>query len=100
MTRAGGNQEFHSTNQDFLIAALSSMNTVLYGVTRMMRSLGERGDAPPQVVKLNRWGVPSITLWVTSIALGLTISLSYFLPKTAFSSLSGATSLIAMFNWD
>ena len=29
-----------------LIAALSSMNTVLYGVTRMLRSLGERGDVP------------------------------------------------------
>lgn len=86
-------------NVVILIAALSSMNTVLYGVTRMLRSLGERGHAPPNVVTLNRWGVPFTALWVTSVALGLTISLSYFLPKTAFVTLSGATSLIAMFNW-
>lgn len=86
-------------NVVILIAALSSMNTSLYGVTRMLRSLGERGDAPQKVIRLNRWGVPSTALWVSSIALGLTITLSYFLPQTAFSTLSGATSLISMFNW-
>jgi len=86
-------------NAVILIAALSSMNTALYGVTRMLRSLGQRGDAPSRVSSLNRWGVPTAALWVSSIALGLTITLSYFLPQTAFTSLSGATSLVSMFNW-
>jgi L-asparagine transporter-like permease len=86
-------------NVVILIAALSSMNTALYGVTRMLRSLGERGGAPPRMARLNRRGVPDTALWLSSIALGLTITLSYFLPETAFTSLSGATSLVSMFNW-
>lgn len=86
-------------NVVILIAALSSMNTALFGVTRMLRSLGERGDAPKGVVQLNKHGVPTTALWVSSIALGVTISLSFFLPQNAFALLNGATSLVSMFNW-
>lgn len=86
-------------NLVILTAALSSMNSALYGVTRMLHALSERGDAPRRLAKVNRRGVPTSALLVSGVALGLTISLAYLLPKTAYVLISGATSLVAMFNW-
>lgn len=86
-------------NVAILVAALSSMNSALYGVTRMLFALGERGNAPARLTRLSRRGVPAAALGVSSLALGVTIVLAHLLPRTAYVLVSGATSLVSMFNW-
>ncbi|MBT2536530.1 amino acid permease [Arthrobacter sp. ISL-69] len=52
-----------------VIALLSALNANLYGASRMIYSLSERGEAPRFLSKLNKAGVPMVAVGV-SVAFG------------------------------
>lgn len=86
-------------NAVILTAVLSSMNTSMFGVSNMLRSLAERNEAPRFLLKTGRSGVPVYALAVSSLFLGLAVLLAYLLPRKVFLYVASASGFISIFNW-
>ncbi|WP_051389051.1 amino acid permease [Arthrobacter sp. 35W] len=78
-------------------ALLSALNANLYGASRMIYSLGERGEAPAVVTKVNARHVPVVAVAV-SVAFGFAaVVLELFFPEKvlpALLNLVGSTCLV------
>jgi L-asparagine transporter-like permease len=86
-------------NVVLLFAVLSTMNAALYSNSRVLYSLGQHGEAPAMVARLNRRGIPGVGILWSAALLLLTIVLAFFLPHKAYSYLVTATGFQAMFIW-
>jgi len=89
----------HLLNAVIITAVLSSMNTTMFGVTRMLKSLAERDEAPRFLLKTNRRGVPTRALAASGIFLSIAVILAYLLPQKVFLYVASASSFISLFNW-
>ncbi len=82
-------------NAVVLTAVLSCLNSGLYTASRMLFVLAGRDEAPRQLVKLSRRGVPFVAI-VFSSAIGFgCVLMSWLSPRTVFLFLlnsSGASS--------
>ena len=80
-----------------VIALLSAMNANLYGASRMIYSLGERGRAPAGLGRLSSAGVPRRAV-LASVAFGFAaVVLNYLYPDTVLMillNLVGSTCLV------
>ena len=61
-----------------IIALLSSLNANLYGASRMIFSLAERGMAPAALHRTNSRGVPVSSVLATSVFGFVAVALNYF----------------------
>lgn len=78
------------------IAVASCMNAALFTSSRMLFSLGTRGDAPKIMTKLTQHGVPRIAV-LASTAIGLITCLAnYLFPGQVFGFLLSTTGAIAL----
>lgn len=79
------------------VALLSALNANLYGASRMLYSLAERGDAPKVVLKLNKAKAPVLAV-LLSVAVGIVSTvLELFFPDRvlpALLNLVGSTILL------
>lgn len=82
-----------------LIAALSAMNSQLYITTRMMFSLSRGGYAPARFGNLNKKGVPTSALYLSTIGIGLAAILSAVVPDQAFILMMGISVFGGLFTW-
>lgn len=82
-----------------LTAALSSMNGVLFGVSRMLQTLARDGEAPRIFLGTTRHGEPGWALAGSSLMLTIAVGLSYWLPSQAYLMITSTSGFIAMFNW-
>lgn len=82
-----------------LSAALSSMNTAMYGVSRMLYSLARDGLAPSGLSRVNRRGIPLNAIAVSSLVLAGAAALAYLLPRQAFIYITSSSGFVSMFNW-
>jgi len=82
-----------------LSAALSSLNSNLYSVSRMLFALARDGDAPRVLARQTKGGVPGWALAASSLMLGAAVLLAYLLPHQAYVLVTGASGFISMFNW-
>ena len=82
-----------------LIAALSAMNSLLYGSTRIMFSLSRAGFAPAALGRLSKQGVPLGALAVSCIGIVLAVVLSAVSPDKAFPIMAAISLFGAMFAW-
>ncbi|WP_130887238.1 GABA permease [Pseudomonas sp. Sample_21] len=79
-----------------LIAVASCMNSSIYISSRMLYSLGRRGDAPPALKMTSAAGVPrAAVIASTVIGAGVTL-LSYFMPAGLFQFLLASSGAIAL----
>ncbi|OKO45512.1 amino acid permease [Pseudomonas sp. BTN1] len=79
-----------------LIAVASCMNSSIYISSRMLFSLGKRGDAPPALKITSKAGVPrAAVIASTIIGAGVTL-LSYFMPAGLFQFLLASSGAIAL----
>ncbi|UZD98083.1 GABA permease [Pseudomonas corrugata] len=79
-----------------LIAVASCMNSSIYIASRMLYSLGRRGDAPKALRVTSGDGVPR-TAVIASTVLGAGITLfSYFMPSGLFQFLLASSGAIAL----
>lgn len=79
-----------------LIAVASCMNSSIYISSRMLFSLGRRGDAPPFLKKTSAQGVPRAAV-IASTVLGAGITLfSFFMPAGLFQFLLASSGAIAL----
>ncbi|AKA24814.1 GABA permease [Pseudomonas chlororaphis] len=79
-----------------LIAVASCMNSSIYIASRMLFSLGRRGDAPQRLKATSAAGVPrAAVLASTVLGAGVTL-LSYFMPAGLFEFLLASSGAIAL----
>jgi AAT family amino acid transporter/GABA permease len=79
-----------------LIAVASCMNSSIYIASRMLYSLGRRGDAPKAMKATSSEGVPRGAV-IASTVLGAAITVwSYFMPAGLFEFLLASSGAIAL----
>jgi len=84
-------------NAVVLTAVLSCLNSGLYTASRMLFVLADRHEAPAQLVKLSRRGVPYIAiLFSSAIGFGCVI-MAWVAPRTVFLFLLNSSGAIILF---
>ena len=79
-----------------LVAVASCLNSALYTASRMIYSLGRRGDAPAAVTRTTANGVPRVAV-LASTAIGfLTVVFNYLVPEEVFTTLLATSGAIAL----
>ncbi|MDN4594382.1 amino acid permease [Polycladomyces subterraneus] len=86
-------------NGVIITAAFSTMVAAMFSVTRILLSLAEDGEAPQKLLKVNRRGVPTRALLLSSAGLLAAIIMSYVLPKTVYELLTTSAGIILILKW-
>ncbi|MET3290477.1 UNVERIFIED_CONTAM: L-asparagine transporter-like permease [Brevibacillus sp. OAP136] len=82
-----------------LTAALSAMNSQLYIATRMLFSLSRAGFAPAALGSVNKKGVPSKALALSTVGIAIATIINTVNPDNAFIVMISLSSFGAMFAW-
>jgi amino acid transporter, AAT family len=82
-----------------IVAALSAMNSMLYITTRMMFSLSRAGDAPASLGVVNRNGVPTNALVLSTSGIALAAVIYVLFPEKAYILMVSISMFGAMFTW-
>ena len=82
-----------------ITAALSSLNSGIYGTARMVYNLGLQGNAPQAMTKVSAKGSPINAIIFSIICIGLTVFLNYLYPKQIFNVLLSIATIAAIINW-
>lgn len=82
-----------------ITAALSSLNSGIYGTARMMYNLGTQGNAPRLFTKVSPKGIPSNAIILSVICIAITVILNYFFQKQIFNILLSVATIAAVINW-
>ncbi|WFB09571.1 amino acid permease [Streptomyces sp. LX-29] len=81
------------------VALLSALNANLYGSSRMVFSLAERGEAPRSLLAISRGGVPRRAV-LASVAFGFaSVLLNLKWPDSIFQYLLNAVGAVLLFVW-
>ena len=82
-----------------LVAALSSTNSGLYSTGRILRSLGERGEAPKFTMRMSSHHVPYGGIMLTCAVYFAGVMLNLFVPHRAFDIATALASLGVLSTW-
>ncbi len=82
-----------------ITAALSSLNSGIYGTARMVYNLGLQGNAPQQFTHISKKGIPTVAIIFSMICIGLTVLLNYLYPKQIFNVLLSVATIASILNW-
>ncbi|KNB49510.1 amino acid permease [Streptomyces caatingaensis] len=81
------------------VALLSALNANLYGSSRMVFSLAERGEAPRALLKVSGGGVP-VRAVLASVAFGFaSVVLNLYWPDSIFRYLLNSVGAVLLFVW-
>ncbi|OLF56636.1 amino acid permease [Pseudomonas chlororaphis] len=80
-------------------AAVSAINSDIFGAGRMMYGLAQQGHAPKGFAQLSRYGVPWMTVVVMSIALLLGVLLNYLIPENVFLLIASIATFATVWVW-
>jgi len=81
-----------------ITAALSAINSDLFGAGRVMTGMAKRGLAPRFMAKVSR-GVPVATVGTLIAVLIIGVSLNYFIPESLFSKIAALATFATVFVW-
>jgi GABA permease len=84
-------------NAVVLTAVLSCLNSGLYTASRMLFALAGRGQAPAQLVRLSRRGVPYVAIVSSSTVGFLCVIMAWVAPGTVFLFLLNSSGAIILF---
>jgi GABA permease len=79
-----------------LVAVTSCLNSALYTASRMMFSLGRRGDAPAVSKRTNKSGTPYWAVMLSTGAAFLAVFANYVAPAAVFEFLLASSGAIAL----
>jgi len=79
-----------------LVAVTSCLNSALYTASRMMFSLGKRGDAPAVSQRTNSSGTPYWAVMLSTAAAFLAVFANYVAPAAVFEFLLASSGAIAL----
>ncbi|MGZ7458278.1 amino acid permease [Pseudomonas sp. Ma2-10] len=80
-------------------AAVSAINSDIFGAGRMMYGLAQQGHAPKGFARLSRNGVPWMTVVVMSGALLLGVLLNYLIPENVFLLIASIATFATVWVW-
>ncbi|TCT20942.1 amino acid/polyamine/organocation transporter (APC superfamily) [Melghiribacillus thermohalophilus] len=98
-------EQFHLTffshlfNAVFIIAGFSTMVAALYGVTMILTTLAEDGDAPSMFARKERLSVSVPSLILLIVALGASIIMALLLPENIYEYVTTGAGLMLIYNW-
>lgn len=82
-----------------ITAALSAINSDIFGAGRMMYGMAQRGQAPAVMAKVTRNGVPWMTVVVMTGALLVAVLLNYLIPESVFVVIASIATFATVFVW-
>ncbi|GAA4478068.1 amino acid permease [Rhodococcus olei] len=82
-----------------ITAALSAINSDIFGAGRMMYGMAQRGQAPAVMTKVSRAGVPWMTVVVMTVALLVAVLLNYLIPESVFLVIASIATFATIFVW-
>jgi amino acid transporter, AAT family len=82
-----------------LVAALSAMNSQLYGASRTVFGLAKAGHAPQILGATNRAGVPVPALGLAASGMAVAIAVNVFWPDQALAMMIALSVFGALFTW-
>lgn len=82
-----------------ITAALSAINSDIFGSGRMMYGLAQRGQAPAIMARVSRNGVPWFTVVIMVVALLFAVVLNYLMPEKVFLIIASIATFATIFVW-
>ena len=79
-----------------LVAVASCLNSSLYTASRMIYSLGRRGQAPAAVMRTTANGVPRVAVLASTAVGFITVIANYVFPEQVFATLLATSGAIAL----
>lgn len=95
----GINSAANILNLVVITAAISAINSDIYGAGRMMYGLAQEGLAPKSFSRLTRNGVPYMTILVMAITLLCGVVLNYLIPKNVFLVIASIATFATVWVW-
>lgn len=89
----------HIINGALLIAGFSTMVAALYGVTSILVTLAEDGDASHIFAKKGRFTFPLPALVLTVVGLIASILMSLLMPDRVYEYITTGAGLMLLYNW-
>ena len=89
----------NALNVVILTAALSVYNSCVYCNSRMLFGLAQQSNAPKALLKVDRRGVPVLTILVSAVATALCVLINYLMPGEAFGLLMSLVVSALVINW-
>ena len=89
----------NALNVVILTAALSVYNSCVYCNSRMLFGLAQQGNAPKALLKVDRRGVPVLSILFSAIATALCVVLNYTMPGEALGLLMSLVVSALVINW-
>jgi L-asparagine transporter-like permease len=89
----------HFFNATLIIAGFSTMTASLYGVTSVLVTLGEEGDAPASFAKKGKLKVPLAALLITMLGITASIVSALVLPNKIYEWVTTGAALMLLYNW-
>ena len=90
----------HVFNGAIIIAGFSTMTASLFGVTTLLVTLAECGDAPTYFSKKKKWKkLPLHSLSLATIGLIASIVTALLLPGKIYEYITTAAGILILFNW-
>ncbi|SEM51473.1 histidine transporter, partial [Rhodococcus maanshanensis] len=82
-----------------ITAALSAINSDIFGAGRMMFGMAQRGQAPAVMGKVSRNGVPWMTVVIMTVTLLVGALLNYLIPDRVFLVIASIATFATIFVW-
>ncbi|WP_323122170.1 amino acid permease [Burkholderia alba] len=80
-------------------AAISAINSDIFGAGRMMYGMAQQGHAPRALAATSRHGVPWVTVLVMAAALLAGVVLNYLMPKDVFLMVAAIATFATVWVW-
>jgi L-asparagine transporter-like permease len=78
---------------------LSSCNSLIFGLARVLKSLSEERCAPEVFGRLNEQGVPRAAVFIAAVSISATIVLNFFIPQAVFGLLMNSAAMTIVIVW-
>ncbi|MER7014441.1 amino acid permease [Saccharopolyspora sp. NPDC000359] len=82
-----------------ITAALSAINSDIFGAGRMLFGMAERGQAPAVMGRVSRNGVPWMTVVIMTVALLVGVVLNYVVPEDVFTIIASIATFATVWVW-
>jgi histidine transporter len=82
-----------------ITAAVSAINSDIFGAGRMMYGLAIQGQAPKSFAQLSAQGVPWMTVLVMGVALLCGVVLNYLIPENVFLLIASIATFATVWVW-
>ncbi|UYZ84408.1 amino acid permease [Entomomonas sp. E2T0] len=89
----------HILNVVVIVAAVSAINSDIFGAGRVMYGMAQNKQAPSAFLRINKNGVPWVTAIVLSITLGIGVYLNYLIPKNVFVLIASIATFATVWVW-